>query len=151
MRYRYEFDDTRDGGLRLRRTSYEILQDAYLRLRDELEAWNRRALDHGASTPPYEQEVDDLNRMLAWGDEQLAQAGANEITVRWPFILRTATFAIFMTCGRASASEDPPHPVPHASSDTVTVTPAAGASRLPLSSTARHRIVRVPDPSGFHS
>ena len=42
-------------------------------------------------------------------------------------------------------------PVPHASSDTVTVTPAAGASRLPLSSTARHTIVRVPDPSGFHS
>ena len=28
-------------------------------------------------------------------------------------------------------------------SDTVTVTPAAGASRLPLSSTARHRIVWV--------
>ena len=28
---------------------------------------------------------------------------------------------------------------------------AAGASRLPLSSTARHRIVRLPDPSGFHS
>ena len=52
MSYRYEFDDTRDGDLRLRRTSYEILQDAYLRLRDELEAWNRRALDHGASTPP---------------------------------------------------------------------------------------------------
>ena len=100
MRYRYEFDDTRDGGLRLRRTSYEILQDAYLRLRGELEAWNRRALDHGASTPPYEQEVDGLNRMLAWGDEQLAQAGANEITVRWPFILRTATFAIFMTWSR---------------------------------------------------
>ena len=53
--------------------------------------------------------------------------------------------------GRASACEDVPHPVPHASSDTVTVTPAAGASRLPLSSTTRHRIVRVPDPSGFHS
>ena len=29
MSYRYEFDDTRDGDLRLRRTSYEILQDAY--------------------------------------------------------------------------------------------------------------------------
>ena len=49
---------------------------------------------------------------------------------------------------KVSASKDVPHPVPHVSSDTVTVTPAAGASRLPLSSTARHRIVRVPDPSG---
>jgi len=82
MSYRYEFDDTWDGNLGLRRASYEILQDAYRRIRDELEAWNRQALDHGASTPPYEQEVDDLNRMLAWGDEQLAHAGASEITVR---------------------------------------------------------------------
>ena len=61
MNYRYEFDDTRDGDLRLRRTNYEILQDACRGLRDELVAWNRRALDHGGSTPPYEQEVDDLN------------------------------------------------------------------------------------------
>ena len=82
MSYRYEFDDTRDGDLRLRRTNYEVLQDVYRGLRDELVAWNRRALDHGGSTPPYEQEVDDLNRMLAWGDEQLAHAGASEITVR---------------------------------------------------------------------
>ena len=82
MSYRYEFDDTRDGDLRLRRPSYEILQDAYRRLRDELQAWNRRALDHGASSPPYEQEVDDLNRMLAWGNEQLAHAGATGITIR---------------------------------------------------------------------
>ena len=65
MSYRYEFDDTRDGDLRLRRARYAILQDAYRGLRDELEAWNRRALDHGGSTPPYEQAVDDLSRMLA--------------------------------------------------------------------------------------
>ena len=52
MSYRYEFDDTRDGDLRLRRTSYELLQDAYRGLCDELEAWNRRALEHGGSTPP---------------------------------------------------------------------------------------------------
>ena len=82
MSYRYEFDDTCDGDLRLRRTCYEILQDAYRGLRDELDAWNRRALEHGGSTPPYEQEVGDLNRMLAWGDEQLAHAGASEVTVR---------------------------------------------------------------------
>ena len=82
MSYRYEFDDTWDGNLRLRRASYEYLQDAYRGLRDELEAWNRRALEHGGSTPPYEQEVDDLNSMLAWGDEQLAHAEASEIAVR---------------------------------------------------------------------
>ena len=82
MNYRYEFDDTRDGDLRLCRTSYDVLQDAYRGLREELVAWNRRALDHGGSTPPYEQEVDDLNRMLAWGDQQLAHAATSEITVR---------------------------------------------------------------------
>ena len=82
MNFRYEFDDTRDGDLRLRRTNYETLQDAYRGLRDELVAWNHRALDHGGSTPPYEQEVVDLNRMLAWGDEQLAHARASEITIR---------------------------------------------------------------------
>lgn len=82
MSYRYEFDDTPDGDLRLRRTRYQILQDAYRGLRDELESWNRRALEHGGSMPPYEQEVDDHDCLLAWGGEQLAHAGANEIAVR---------------------------------------------------------------------
>ena len=82
MGYCYEFDETYAGDLRLKRSSYETLQDAYRQLRDELETWNRRALDHGASTPPYEREVDDLNGILAWGDEQLAHASAREITVR---------------------------------------------------------------------
>ena len=65
MSYRYEFDDTRDGDFRLRRTSYEFLQGAYRGLRDERDAWKRRFLEHGGSTPSYEQEADDLNRMLA--------------------------------------------------------------------------------------
>ena len=81
MSYRYEFDDAWGGNLRLRRASYEFLQGAYRGLRDELETWNRRALEHGGSTPPYEQEVDDLDSMLAWGDKQLAHAGASEIVV----------------------------------------------------------------------
>ena len=58
MSYRYEFDDAWDGNLRLRRAGYEFLQGAYRGLRDELETWNRRALEHGGSTPPYEQEWD---------------------------------------------------------------------------------------------
>lgn len=82
MSYRYEFDRTGDGDLRLRRGSYEILQSAYRGLRDELEAWNSRAVEHGGSTPPYEQEVEDLNSLLAWGDKQLAHTEASEIVVR---------------------------------------------------------------------
>ena len=82
MSYRYEFDETHAGDLRLKRSSYETLQDAYRQLRDELETWNRRALDQGASTPPYEREVVDLDGILAWGDEQLAHASTREITVK---------------------------------------------------------------------
>ena len=102
MSYRYEFNKTHAGDLRLKRSSYETLQDGYRRLRDELSAWNRRALEHGASTPPYEQEVDDLNRMLAWGDEQLAQTNASEITVRGISVgsLRYAKAALTLTIYR---------------------------------------------------
>lgn len=76
MSYRYEFDETYAYNLRLNRSIYEILQDCYCRLRDELNARNRQTLEHGASTPPYEQEVYDLNRMIAWGDEQLVHTNA---------------------------------------------------------------------------
>lgn len=46
MSYRYKLDDTRDGDLHLRLTNYEFPQDACRELRDELVAWNCRALDH---------------------------------------------------------------------------------------------------------
>ena len=82
MSYRYEFDETNAGNLRFNRSNYETLQDGYRRLRDELETWNHRALDHGASAPPYEQEVSDLNTILEWGDKRLARAGAWEVTVQ---------------------------------------------------------------------
>ena len=102
MSYHYEFDTTRVGGLRLKRSHYETLLDGFRRLRDELSAWNRRVLEHGASTPPYEQEVDDLNRMLAWGEEQLAHANAPEITVRGISVgsLRYAKAALGLTIYR---------------------------------------------------
>ncbi len=85
MIYHYEFDKTYAGDLRLKCSNYKILQEAYRQLRDELMIWNHRTLDQGASTPPYKQEVDDLDHMLAWGEEQLAHAAREcewEITVR---------------------------------------------------------------------
>lgn len=82
MSYRYEFDKSKCGDLRLERASYEVLQDACRVLRDELEAWNSHALVHGGAKPPYEHEVEDLNRMLAWGDEELAHIEAREIVVK---------------------------------------------------------------------
>ena len=82
MNYYYEFDKTYADDLRLQRSSYGTLQDAYRKLRDELGTWNLRACDHGASTPPYKREIEDLDRKLKWGDEQLAHANAQEIVVK---------------------------------------------------------------------
>jgi hypothetical protein len=75
MIYNYEFDNTRVGDFRLTTADFRILQEAYRLLREGLDEWNRRALANGAVRSPYEQEVDDLNRMIEWGDEQLAQPG----------------------------------------------------------------------------
>lgn len=81
MGYDYEFDDTQVGDLRLRRRDYETLQEGYRLLRENLVLWNERALQHGAETQPYEKEVADLDRMLEWGDERLANADAAEVVV----------------------------------------------------------------------
>lgn len=81
MSYRYEFDESYVGDLHIKRSNYKILQEAYRALRDELNIWNRRTLDQGASRPPYEQEVNDLNRILNWGDKQLADTNLQEITI----------------------------------------------------------------------
>ena len=82
MNYCYELDERTVGDLCLPRSSYETLQDAYRKLRDELETWNRRVREHGALTPPYEQEIADLDRRLKWGEAELANADAQEIMVR---------------------------------------------------------------------
>lgn len=81
MPYRYEFDDKSAGNLRLDRSNYLILQEGYQRLYDELDAWNRRALEHGAACRPYEAEVKDLKGMIEWGNKKLDQTEAGEIVV----------------------------------------------------------------------
>lgn len=75
MTYQYDFDSTRVGDFRLSAADFRILQEAYRLLREELDGWNQRALADGAVRSPYEQEVGDLNHMIEWGDQQLADAG----------------------------------------------------------------------------
>jgi len=79
MTYQYDFDTTRVGDFRLSSADFRILQEAYRLLREELDGWNRRALANGAVRSPYEREVDDLNHMIEWGDQQLAQAGRSVV------------------------------------------------------------------------
>ena len=81
MSYEYAFDATNFGDLHLRRSAYETLHAAERELRDALQKWNRRLLDNGARTGPFEREVAGLNRMLAWGDEHLAETQSTHITV----------------------------------------------------------------------
>lgn len=81
MAYRYEFDETRVGNLRLIRSKYETIQKAYRQLRDHLDAWNQQAFEHDAGSIPYEREVNDLNRMIEWGENELSNAGLDEIEV----------------------------------------------------------------------
>jgi hypothetical protein len=81
MIYHYDFDQARAGNFRLTRTDYAILHEGFGLLRDELDAWNQRVLEHGAVQPPYRQEIADLTQLIAWGEEQLGQRTAHEIVV----------------------------------------------------------------------
>ena len=81
MNYRYEFDTTSTGDLRLSRTRFDTLQEAYRGLRDALEEWNQKTLLHGGAHKPYEQEVDVLNSTIEWGNEKIAHSNPPEITV----------------------------------------------------------------------
>ena len=72
MAYQYSFDRTTVGNFRLRREKYKLLQECYQIMLNELQSWNRKALEHDAPRPPYEQEVEDLKSMIEWGKERLA-------------------------------------------------------------------------------
>ena len=67
----YEEDNSIVGDLELRREDFILLQEAFTRLRDELELWNGRALEHGAERPPYEREVSRLTHWIEFGNEAL--------------------------------------------------------------------------------
>lgn len=82
MSYHYKFDDTPVGNFRLARSCYEILQDGLRLLRAELDAWNDRAVEHGAASRPYAAEVKNLDGMIEWGDKKLNYVKASEIVVQ---------------------------------------------------------------------
>ena len=71
MTYQYERDGQQVGTLTLGKDEYEIVQECYNLIKSELEKWNQISLKHGAITPPYENEVNDLETMIEWGDAEL--------------------------------------------------------------------------------
>ena len=72
MTYRYSFDYTIVGTLSFWRGDLVLIQNALELLKSEVQAWNAKALEHGASNAPYEQEVADLDHMIAGGAERLS-------------------------------------------------------------------------------
>jgi hypothetical protein len=80
MAYQYQFDDTTVGNLSLNRVEYQFLQTAYRMLHAELEAWNKRLVEHDAR-PPYQAEANDLARMIAWGDEELSHPDRTQVII----------------------------------------------------------------------
>ena len=81
MSYKYEFDGTTVGDLRLPRPRYEELHDACRLMRDKLDQWNQRVAQEGPAQEPFMQEVADLDRIIEWGEAKLADPGAREVRV----------------------------------------------------------------------
>ena len=57
--YRYNYDPTPVGDLRLDRTKYQLIQDALQHLLAKVEEYNNVALQHGAIAKPYGEEETD--------------------------------------------------------------------------------------------
>ncbi|MCY4059953.1 MAG: toll/interleukin-1 receptor domain-containing protein [Gammaproteobacteria bacterium] len=82
MSYKYQFDSTTIGDLRLPRRRYEELHRAYRLMRDELDQWNQRVAQEGPAQGPFIREVADLDHVIDWGEAKLANPDAQEIFVR---------------------------------------------------------------------
>ena len=72
MTYEYSFDDTYVGNYRWRKDDYILIQDSFSLLLNEIQRWNVKALEHGATKTPYEEEEDCIEEMIAYGEAKLA-------------------------------------------------------------------------------
>ena len=75
--YAYDFDHTIADRLQLRRENAEVLHEALTQLRDKVVSWNDLAVKHGAETPPYQEEANDLTRMVKWLEPHLPARSRN--------------------------------------------------------------------------
>ncbi len=71
MPYEYSFDDTSAGDLRFSKEKYKILHQSYKLICSKIAEWNRKALEHGATNPPYKEEQIDFDNMIEWGEHKL--------------------------------------------------------------------------------
>lgn len=79
--YEYDFDHTSVRDLRMPASKYAKLVEAYRFLREALQEWNERVPRETGAEAPYLMEVEDLDRMIHWSDEQFSNGG-REVVVR---------------------------------------------------------------------
>lgn len=82
MPYQYTFDHTPWGTLRLGKRTYPMVQRGLELLKGEIQTWNEKALQNGATNAPYQEEIADLERMIELGHEALANE--HDIMVTFP-------------------------------------------------------------------
>jgi len=80
MPYRYTFDHSPWGDLRLWKQTYPTVQQGLELLRSEIQAWNEKALQNGAANAPFREEIADLDRMIEYGQEQLSSGHDQMVT-----------------------------------------------------------------------
>ncbi len=73
MAYKFTFDETRLGDFQLSAESYRLIQHGLVALEVEIAKWNRLALQKGAKTAPYAQEVSTIKDMIAYGHTKLRE------------------------------------------------------------------------------
>ena len=105
MVYRYFLDGTYRGNPRFARRQYELIQESLELLLAEIDAWNQRARDHGATVPPYEREASDLSAMVGWGRDKLARTDLYEVEVPGITVgrYRYIKAALLLLCARREA------------------------------------------------
>ncbi len=81
MTYTYVFDDTTVGDWRCRREDYNAIQDGLKSLLKAVSSWNKKALENGSLREPYEQEQQDIQDMIYFGEEQLSDENRSYVIV----------------------------------------------------------------------
>ena len=74
MTYRHTFDRSEAGDIQFSKSKYSLVQQGLELLRDEIRVWNERALQHGAASAPYLEDLELLEAMISYGSEKLSDS-----------------------------------------------------------------------------
>src|ERR1044071_9190405 len=81
MSYRHTFDQTRAGDFEFSKAKYTLVKQGLELLREEIRIWNERALQHGAASAPYEEDLALLENMISYGAERLSRVDSRSVLI----------------------------------------------------------------------